>query len=161
MLIVGWLLVLGALTWFFQGYEEQRYNPNQQPESSTGEGFREVHLQQNPMNHYVSSGRINNHPVVFMLDTGATDVVIPAAVAEHIGLKKGMRGRAQTANGIVDIYHTRVKHLQIGNIELRDISASINPAMSANEEILLGMSALKELEFVQRGESLILRQYTY
>jgi len=38
------------------------------------------------------------------------------------------------------------------------VRASINPAMQASQ-ILLGMSALKQIEFIQRGDSLTLTQY--
>jgi aspartyl protease family protein len=38
------------------------------------------------------------------------------------------------------------------------VRASINPAVD-NIGILLGMSVLKQLEFTQRGDTLILRQH--
>jgi aspartyl protease family protein len=41
---------------------------------------------------------------------------------------------------------------------LQQVRASINPNMQGNE-VLLGMSFLKHLEFTQRGDSLTLRQY--
>ena len=46
----------------------------------------------------------------------------------------------------------------IGPIELSTVKASINPNMLGNE-ILLGMSFLKHLELLQRGDKLTLRQY--
>jgi aspartyl protease family protein len=45
----------------------------------------------------------------------------------------------------------------IGDIKLTNVSAHINPSMDF-DEILLGMSALKQIEFTQRGDTLILRQ---
>ena len=46
----------------------------------------------------------------------------------------------------------------MGEIELRDVQAGIAPGLLM-EEILLGMSFLKHIEFTQRGDTLILRQY--
>ena len=46
----------------------------------------------------------------------------------------------------------------MGDIELRDVQAGIAPGMGI-EEVLLGMSFLKHIEFTQRGNTLILRQY--
>jgi len=158
MLYLGWLLVLGGLTVIFGWWEEKQRNPNQTPASTiNSQGQREVHLTQNPNKHYVVSGAINSSEVIFLLDTGATQVVVSDDLAEDLGLKKGIQGYAQTANGTVKVYSTLLDSIQIGNIELYDIRASINPAMSG-KEVLLGMSALKELEFIQKGNNLTLRQ---
>ena len=93
-----------------------------------------------------------------MLDTGATNVAIPAHLADKLNLQRGHRHQVMTANGIAEAFGTRINTLTIGDILLRDIRASINPSMAGNE-ILLGMSALKQIEFTQRGDQLTLRQY--
>jgi aspartyl protease family protein len=46
----------------------------------------------------------------------------------------------------------------LGAIGLVNVNAGIVPGMDG-EEILLGMSALRQLDFSQRGGELILRQY--
>ncbi len=154
MLIVAWILVLIILTYIFGNWEEKQYNPNQTPElNETGE----LILERNRYNHYVASGSINGYEVVFLLDTGATDVAIPEKLARKIGLEKGRRGKAVTANGIAEIFDTQINSLQMGNITLYDVPASINPGMTG-KEVLLGMSALKDLEFTQRGSTLTIRQ---
>jgi aspartyl protease family protein len=48
--------------------------------------------------------------------------------------------------------------ISIGNIFLYNVAAHINPAMKS-DAILLGMSALKEVEFSQKGKQLTLREY--
>jgi aspartyl protease family protein len=63
----------------------------------------------------------------------------------------------QTANGRVKVYSTVLEQLSIGNIFLYNVAANINPAMKSNE-ILLGMSALKRVDFSQTGKQLILRE---
>ncbi|MGI9251506.1 MAG: retropepsin-like aspartic protease family protein [Pseudohongiellaceae bacterium] len=158
MLVVSFALALIALTLFFNGWLKQQANPNSNPLSlETADGVREVVLERNRQGHYVVSGTINHIAVTFLLDTGATDVAIPAAVATAAGLEPGLAGRASTANGLVTVYATRIAELQIGNIILNNIDASITPSMSGNT-ILLGMSALREIEFTQRGTTLTLRQ---
>jgi len=64
---------------------------------------------------------------------------------------------ANTANGQVQVRATRINTLQLGPITLYNLEASINPGMDGNE-ILLGMSALKQIEFSQKGKFLTLRQ---
>ncbi len=92
-----------------------------------------------------------------MLDTGATSVAVPASLAQQLGLKPGYRHKAVTANGIVEVRDTRIDTLTIGPITLRNVQASINPGMSG-PEILLGMSALKDLELTQRDNTLTIKQ---
>ena len=158
MLIIFWLLVLGLLTYTFSNWEEKQYNPNQGLTGEQYDGVRQLALERNRYQHYVASGLINSIPVTFMLDTGATAVVVPAGLADKLQLKAGRPHIANTANGQVQVYATRIESLQLGPILLQDINASINPGMDG-EEILLGMSALKQIEFSQKGKMLTLRQH--
>ncbi|MGS2717760.1 retropepsin-like aspartic protease family protein [Eionea flava] len=158
MMILAWVVALGLLIFFFSQWEKKAYNPNQNPDSQQSPTQNQVILKRNRFNHYVTQGKINGEEVTFLLDTGATDVVIPEVIARRLGLTKGAEQRASTANGIITVYNTRLDQLTIGHIVLRDVNASINPAMS-NDSILLGMSALKKVEFTQRGDTLTLRQY--
>lgn len=157
MLILAWVAGLGLLTTFFDKQLAQQFNPNSQPHSSDLQGSKEVRLLRNRAGHYVTSGVVNGQPVVFLLDTGATQVSVPLHLANELGLIAGARYSVQTANGIIQVAGTTINQLSIGNIQLNHVSASINPA-DQSDDILLGMSALKQLEFSQKGEYLILRQ---
>ena len=160
MYTIAWLLGIGLLTLFFSGHEEkrhmQRINPNQNPDSSIQDGQAQVVLKQNRQGHYVTNGTINGKEVTFLLDTGATDVSIPAHIADSIDLKRGRSIPISTANGNIKVYQSWVKELGIGDIILEDVDANINPEMR-DDFILLGMSALTKLEFTQRGNTLTLR----
>jgi len=71
-------------------------------------------------------------------------------------LQRGAAISINTANGIGTAYRTRVEQLRIGDIEIRNATAHINPGLS--DEVLLGMSVLEKFELVQRGETLIIRE---
>jgi aspartyl protease family protein len=158
MFVIAWGVLLILLVAFFNDKLQDEHNPNQRPESeSNAVGQIEVVLQANRQHHYVVNGLINGHEVVFLLDTGATDVVIPQFVAEKIGLQTGRKSVANTANGSIVVYSTQLDSIAIGKIRLNNIRASINPAMDI-DAVLLGMSALRQIEFTQRGNTLILRQ---
>ena len=136
MQVLAWIVLMALLAAWFNDLLGRRHNPNQILETRYAEdGVREVVLQRNRFGHYVTSGRINDEPVVFMLDTGATGVAIPENIARRLKLERGRAFRTQTANGVAVSYATRL------------------------DEILLGMSFLKHIEFTQRGDQLILRQY--
>ena len=155
---LAWAIVFGLLVFAFQSLLDYQINPNEQPEYRLdAQGKAEVILTQNRQGHYVTSGRINDIPVTFLLDTGATQVSIPAHIADKLHLEVTGQGIANTANGSVRIYQTKIDQLSFGNIYLYDIAAHINPGMQTNE-ILLGMSALKKVEFTQSGNQLILRE---
>lgn len=158
MLIAAWVIALGLLTAFFGRWESNQYNPNTRIQGEEQNNIKEVVLESNRQHHYVATGLINGKEVVFLLDTGASDVVVSAQLARKLGLKRGATSYALTANGTVKVYRTRLRTLDLGVIHLRDVRASINPGMSG-DEVLLGMSALKHVEFTQRGTQLTLRQY--
>lgn len=157
MTTAAWLVALGLLTWMFTGLEEAENNPNQSVATRiTDGGIKEISLQRNRYGHYVATGAINGSPVTFLLDTGASDVSIPANLADRLGLRRGPEQQYNTANGVITGYLTRLDRISLGEIELRDVPASINPH-EQGDEILLGMSFLKDLEFSQRGDTLTIR----
>ncbi len=159
MLVFSFVLIIGGLSYFFEGQLQRQVNPNQNPKMmELSSGVKEVVLLQNQQGHYVASGTINDVPVLFLLDTGATDVAIPESLALAAGLPRGNPSRASTANGTVTVYSTRVAELTIGNIVLNGVNASITPSLGG-DTILLGMSALRQIEFSQRGDELTLRHY--
>lgn len=160
MVVAMWIIVLWLLTMFLSEWSRRDHNPNQQVVTQmNAEGVREIVLTRNRKGHYITAGYINGHPVVFMLDTGATDISIPLETAERIGLKKGATVLFETANGTAAGYLTNVESVAIGHIELNNVRASINPNVG-DTDILLGMTFLKHLEFTQRGNTLTLRQYS-
>lgn len=153
MAFVASVLVLGLLTFFFNGNLDQRNNPNRQLQVAPG---AELVLKRSSNGHYIFPGTINGRPVTFLLDTGATFVSIPAHLDERLGLKAGTRQQAITANGVVETRATQMDELAFGPFNLRNLPASLNPGMR-DEFILLGMSVLRHLEFTQRGDTLVLR----
>ena len=156
MYILAWICVFGLITFALAELLEQQFNPNRSPDSQRVNGIIEVKLEQNRAGHYVTSGTINGKEVVFLVDTGATDVSIPAHLADYLGLIPGRKGYAQTANGVVNIAETSIDSISIGDIRLVNVDANLNPGMQGNQ-ILLGMSFLRQLEFTQRGNALHLR----
>ena len=155
---IAWFIGIALLVFVFQDLLDGQYNPNQDPQVSLqSNGKAEVILQQNRQGHYVTTGAINDTKVTFLLDTGATQVSVPAHIADKLSLQAGNKYRVQTANGSISVYQTTINELRIGNIYLYNVAAHINPSMDA-DEILLGMSALKRVEFRQTGKQLILRE---
>mgnify|MGYP000715763230 CR=1 FL=1 len=159
MSFIAWILGLTLLTYFIGGWEENQVNPNKHPETSRTNNKNQVMLQQNRIGHYLVDGKINHAPATFLLDTGATDVVIPAQLASEYKLIESGYKQTITANGMVTVAQTNIEVISIGDINLYNVRASINPGMQKDQEVLLGMSALKQLELTQVNQTLTLTQY--
>lgn len=161
MVIIAWVFALMFLTYLFQEILDDRHNPNRQLEMLVGDdGTREVVLARNAQGHYVANGLVNGELVTFLLDTGATDVAVPGDLAERLGLVRERSGFSQTANGTVRVWSTRLQSVQLGAVRLDNVRATIVPSMQAGSPVLLGMSFLRQLEMIQRGGVLRLRQGT-
>ena len=158
MLVLAWGAAILLATRFFADWEQSRFNPNREPVSIIQGEQIEVRLESNVQGHFVADGKINGQTVTFLLDTGATDVAIPAELAERLGLQRGVPVMLQTANGQTTGYRTVLNSLGLGDILLQDVRALIAPGFGG-EQVLLGMSALKQLEFTQRAGTLVLRQH--
>jgi aspartyl protease family protein len=157
MLIIAWAAALFLATRFFGEWEQRQENPNTIVASEHGDGYVEVKLASNRDGHFVMTGQINTRPVQFMLDTGATNVAVPEGVAKLLRLERGERVQVSTANGRTDAFRTTLQRLQIGDIVLSNVRALVVPGLDG-DQVLLGMSAVKQLEFTQRGGTLLLRQ---
>jgi aspartyl protease family protein len=158
MQVMAWVVLIVLGVFFFGDILDKQYNPNKTLQTSYGEEMKEVVLQRNRYGHYVMDGEINNQSVTFLLDTGATGVAIPEAVAERLGLRRGQAFMTQTANGTTTSYAARLDHVSVGDISLQNVPAGITPGLQT-DQVLLGMSFLKHIEFTQRGDTLVLRQY--
>jgi aspartyl protease family protein len=157
--VMAWLAALaliGVLWLFFDGVLKRQDNPNRGIQTLPG-AAAELVLKRNHSGHYVAPGTINGQPVTFMLDTGATLVSVPARLGDELGLEKGSSSQSSTANGYVTVHQTVIDELGIGPFVLRQIRAHLNPGMNHDDQVLLGMSVLKQLEFTQRGDTLVLR----
>ena len=158
--IMGFFAVLAfiLLAWlFFENSLQERNNPNRNIVFDGNE--TEFTLRRNSTGHYIAPGTINGYPVVFLLDTGATHIAVPARLGEKLGLSAGRAGEVQTANGTVTIRYTIIPELVFGPFTIKNIEAGLNPGMDDHDEILLGMNVLKHFEFTQRGDVLILRPH--
>ena len=154
MIVVGWVLLLGAMLWFASDWIERESNPNRN--MTVVAGNSELALTRARDGHYYADGEINGKPVKFMLDTGATQIALSQRLANELGLALGPALTLQTAAGAATGYPTRLARVRLGAIEMHNLGAVVSEKM-ADESVLLGMNFLKRLEMVQRGDQLTLR----
>jgi clan AA aspartic protease (TIGR02281 family) len=85
--------------------------------------------------------RLNNSVTApFLLDTGASDVLIPQWVAERLGVQTGADTRTKrysTANGVVEHPVVMLRSVSLGEARVENVPASVSPSMEVG---LLGLS---------------------
>ncbi|HSP58108.1 MAG TPA: TIGR02281 family clan AA aspartic protease [Halomonas sp.] len=155
MMLLFWMLLLGAGSWWFHGYLENQRNPNAHLVNAvSGEG-EPVVLERNHSGHFVATGRINGEPVDFLLDTGATYVAVPGELAERLGLASTGNAWFNTANGRVRGELTTLDEVSLGGFSASQVRGSISPGMDG-ETALLGMSFLNRFDIEIRDSRMVL-----
>ncbi len=104
--------------------------------------------------HFYINTQVNGEDVRFMVDTGASDIVLDQKTAKKIGIDLSNLKYTKTyntANGTVRGASIILKTIQIDGYIVRDVRASVNEADM--KQPLLGMSFLENLEGyeVKRG----------
>ena len=130
------------------------------PAQRRADGFGEKSIAADAGGQYSLDVLIGGQNVHMMVDTGATMVVISAAVADRLGLspEAGRKWRVHTANGDSIATEALLPSVDLGTIYMKDVPALIAPR-GAGEVNLLGASFLKRLAGVEsRNGVLVLRQ---
>ncbi len=92
--------------------------------------------------------RINDQTdALFMVDTGASDVLIPAAVAQEAGIYVGPntpRNTYQTANGLVTQPVVTIDAVEVGDVRVEKVQGSISESLQVG---LLGGTFFNRFTF--------------
>jgi len=152
--LFAWVAIIGlilGLTAFYHAVTQQDRGLVQSTDDGT---HAMVVLQRERSGHYVAQGEINGQPVMFLVDTGATDVAVSEKTARQMGLVFGPRIRVMTAAGPSSAWVTRLDRVRLGSLELSNVRATIISGL--NDEALLGMSFLKHFRIRQEGDQLLI-----
>ena len=96
--------------------------------------------------HFYIEALINGLPVNFLIDTGASELVLSQQDAQRVGVdlrRLSYTRQYSTANGMVGGAPIRIARLQVGPLRLDDFQASVNGGQLDNS--LMGMAALRRL----------------
>lgn len=94
--------------------------------------------------HYYLTLDINDTPVRFVVDTGATDLVLTQADARSAGIDPdslNFHGSANTANGTVRTAFVRLDTVTLGDVTDTNVAAVVNAGEM--QQSLLGMGYLQ------------------
>ncbi|MFM7084248.1 MAG: TIGR02281 family clan AA aspartic protease [Hyphomicrobium sp.] len=129
-------------------------------EAKSSEVENVVKLRKQLDGHFIARGRVNGSPIIMLVDTGASTVVLKPSDAERAGIDLQTLSYStpvQTANGSTLAAPIRLRLISIGEINVEDIEALVAKPGSLNQS-LLGMSFLKRLHSYEfAGDFLTLR----
>ena len=129
-----------------------------QPTQSVIASQGRIELPRAPNGHYYLNAEVNGAAIRFLVDTGATDIVLSREDAVRVGLDLGdlaYIGRAMTANGEIRTAPVRLDSIALGEIEDRGLRAWVNEGEMGMS--LLGMSYLQRYSRIEiTGNALIL-----
>jgi aspartyl protease family protein len=130
------------------------------PHRGTALGANEVRFPAGADGHFRIEALVDGTRIRFLVDTGASGIVLSPADARRIGFDPaGLRftGFAETANGTVRTAAVRLGSIAIGPIRIDDLPATVNQAEMRGS--LLGMAFLERLRSYEvRDGALILRR---
>ncbi|HVY57652.1 MAG TPA: TIGR02281 family clan AA aspartic protease [Xanthobacteraceae bacterium] len=110
--------------------------------------------------HYQVDAVVDGRHVDFLVDTGATSIVLTSEDAAKLGIFPAARdyaGLAQTANGTVRFARAELNRVEIGGIVVRNVAATVLPE-GVLAQSLLGMSFLSRVRWQQERDRLVLEQ---
>ena len=111
--------------------------------------------------HYMADGSINGTATRFLVDTGATLVVLSAKEADRlrIAYRQAPSALSMTANGKVGYRLVKLDRIKVGDVELINVEAGVLEG-GYDGPPLLGMSFLSRTEIRRDGQSMVLtRRY--
>jgi len=142
--------------------QRQTLRVGERPVSVSGKGDSarapRVVLNAGSGGHFFGTARFNGVTVPFVVDTGASSVVMGVAQAEQIGLnyRSGQRVSVTTANGVAPGYRISLNSVQIGDVEVFNVDATVVPASIS--VVLLGNSFLGRFRMTQENDLLLLEK---
>ncbi len=128
------------------------------PQQSVADGG-EIVLPRAPDGHYYVTLQIDGQPIDFMVDTGASGVVLSGEDAERLGIDPAglaYLGQAQTANGTVRTSRITLKNVELGAFREAKLRAFVTEGEMGGS--LLGMEYLGRFKIEIAGDQMILRR---
>jgi aspartyl protease family protein len=114
---------------------------------ASSDGWNRMVIPADPRGHFLVEAEVNGTAVTFLVDTGASSVVLSPDDARRAGLtpeRLRFTERYRTANGTVRAAPVELREIRIGQLAQRYVPASVNEAPMGIS--LLGMTFLSRLE---------------
>ena len=149
MFLLFWLVVMGLMYLAMQHF----LKPAQAKVLADGT----VRIERGMDGHFRAKGYVNDQPVTFLVETGATSVSVTDALAERAGLEGGEKVRFRTANGERDGRIVTADEVRIASVRVRDVRVGTGYTGDESDDALLGQNFLRFFDVQMSGDEMLLR----
>jgi len=159
----GWVLIFAAAFVGFALKDDFVALGKRVVEESRGEGRSvqsagEMRIRKAEDGHFWATAEVNGEKVRFLIDSGATTIMMSAETARRAGVQPagGFPAMVDTANGVVRADRGRVARIRLGPIDRHDMT--VLSAAAFGDTNVLGMNFLSSLSsWGVQGQWLVLR----
>ena len=148
--IIFILFIVVALAW--ENYRNEKFSLN-----SFDKDLKKLTLKTATDGHFYVTLSINNKPIDFLIDTGATAMILSKRDGEELGFsvdKLNFSQLAQTANGEILISPVELDKVSLGFKHFSNVKAFIS--QTNMKKSLLGMSFLSRLKKLELGRNIMI-----
>ena len=149
-ILLFWAVVMGVV-WVAM---EQFMEPRRAVVTAQGELVITRHRD----GHFYVDGTVNGKPLQFMVDTGATGVVVTEAFAQDAGLPRGEPTKFNTANGALAGRMVWGVAVTAGPFSVSPTSVGVGLVGGKPDAGLLGQSFLSKFQVSMTREQMVLRR---
>lgn len=128
--------------------------------ATSSSGYRSMTIRRGSNGHFNVQAEVDGRRMNFLIDTGASSIVLRESDAARLGIHPSRReysGTASTANGIVRVAPIELNRVDIGSLTVRNVRAVVIPDEALGEN-LLGMTFLSRVRWEHRDGRLVLEQ---
>ena len=160
-----WTVVLLILAYGYTVWRTNSINPHNlvsalAPQRDSAGLMGEAQFFANNNGEFVVTGLVNDVEILFLVDTGASDVILTTHDAQRVGMIPDdmvFSRLYRTANGTVNGAPVRLSAVTVGGVRVENVRASVSGG--SLHRSLLGMSYLRRIsEFSVRNHILTLHQ---
>lgn len=147
--LVGWLVLMGALYLAFERF----LAPPQAVVTASGE----LRIPRARDGHFYIAGTVNGQPVEFLVDTGASTVVVSEELARKAGLSGGTPTVFQTANGAIQGRTVPGVAVTAGPLSVSSVRVGVGLVGGKSGQGLLGQNFLARFNVSITQNEMVLR----
>lgn len=148
-ILAFWLLVMGLL------YAVMKQVIKPAPLVVTASG--ELLIARSRDGHFYVAGTVAGRPVTFLVDTGASMVVVSEKFADAAGLARGQTALFKTANGDLQGRIVPGVTVSVGPVSISGARVGVGLVGGDPDMALLGQSFLSRFEVLLSGDRMVLR----
>ena len=105
------------------------------------------------------AGSVNGQPVRFLVDTGASLVVVTEALAQRAGLEGGRATQFQTANGVRQGRVVKAQAVAVQSFAVTGLTVGVGYTGENSEDALLGQNFLQHFEVQLLRDRMVLKPH--